>query len=216
MVLTRWGTNQECRWIKLKNTSDIEFASMSAEILSGTTVLYGYEMGASQLDGTAVQFKEYTNQDEITINDKQTGTDEYKETYFANGQQLGQYTRDESVPGARSFTAAEQQTCQDLATAASSLYNNAEGQRLYELIESIDFQDWMISTFGIQNARGFSLTRSLRWGEVKCLLGGLGNPVCATVTVVNTSLFFMEWLACDVIPFFGGPTDGCDNLPSWW
>ncbi len=216
-ILTRWGVQQECRWIRISDISDDYFIGSNVEILSGMQTLFGIKTQISRESDEDIILTEYTSTDELMIFDKKISDTEFTELYLANGQYQFSYSRYPQIEETRVPTEQELLQSQSLATQLPSLYDNYEGERLVQLTTDVAFQNWYLAEFGSShNPDRISLTRGLGIASLKCLAGGFANPVCAAVVIVDAGLLMCEFLVCDVIPFFGGSSDGCDNLPGWW
>lgn len=219
-VLTRWGSSQECRWVRITGLNGQDFVGARMEILSGAQVLYGYSV--KQMTASAQQFSlaVYTPDHNLRIDVEPVSSSEVHESYYANNQLVGQYNVAIDQGEAGYLLASNQseiQIAQSLISDSTTLYDNLEGDRLVQLVTNQAFLNWYLVETG--NATiplsKFSLTRGFGWCALgSCALGWL--PVCATCAVVDAGLLLTETMVCDWIPDLFGVNDGCDNLPGWW
>lgn len=209
VVLARWNTGNVCRFVRVRPLGVTGHVGYEAEILNGQVLNYGIQVDFDTADTNSIALKEYTLDDELEIGiESQTGG-AIAETYSFNGASAFTFERD-ADPEVYDLQGLEAQlgnvpnaTLASVTGAGSTLYDNEDGERLVSLVESHDFGQWLYNR-GVAGDLAVSTTR---WGfsdyvagctMIKCLAGGMANPLCATCTVVGGGLWFAKAVICGI------------------
>lgn len=219
VILARWTGSDVCRFVRLRAIAGGGFLGYEAEILSGQVLHYGMHVKYDMANFSTMWLKEYTIDDELTIAIQDLDGEGIAESYSLNSADQVTFQRDID-PFADNLTTLEAQiasipgaTLEGITGFGNSLYDNVEGSRLVSLLESHDFAQWLYN----RAYTGDLVVSASRWTmsdwltgctAVKCLFGGLANPVCATCTVVTGGLWFTKAVVCVL--------GHCDDLPPWW
>ncbi len=216
VVLARWSTNNVCRFVRMRPLGGDGFVGYEAEILGGQVLHYGVRVKYDIVNFSNAWLTEYTMDDILEVAIQDQGAAGVAESYSFNGAEAVTFQRDADPMVYNMESLAEQvsgtppPTIDSVIGAGSTLYYNVEGERLVSLLESHDFAQW---TYNLATT-GDLVVSTQRWGltdwltgctAIKCLAGGIANPVCATCTVVSGGL----WLAKAVVCGIGH----CDDWP---